>query len=389
MTSDAAAPLAAFRVTTVGASELSGSAAWRTAFIDQRKDDRYYEIIAATLANHFDYGYFAIRDRDGTIRAVQPFFVVDQDILEGAGGVAQRWATVLRGFYPRLLKLRTLMIGCAAGEGHLARGDGLRKAEVAQLLSRDIVKLAKEVGARLVVLKEFPARERSALACFTARGFGRIPSMPMTRLNIQYASFDDYMQQALSRSARWDLRRKFKASAAAGEICMVVTDDIEQTIDEAYALYVQVYERSRLRFEKLTKAYFLELGRRMKDKVRFFVWRRGNAMIAFSLCMVQGDSVFSEYVGFDYAVALELHLYHYTLRDIINWAIANGYKWFRSSGLNYEPKFRMRQELDPIDLYVRHTSPLANAVLRLALPRLSPVRRDATLRRFANYRELW
>lgn len=389
MTSDASAPLAAFHVTPVSESELSGCDAWRAAFVDQRKDYRYYEIVAATLANDFEYGHFAIRDRDGAIRAVQPFFVVDQDILEGTAGVAQRSAAALRRFYPRLLKLRTLMVGCAAGEGHLAQADGLEKAEVADLLSRDILELAKGYGARLVVLKEFPASERSALSCFTSRGFGRIPSMPMTMLNIQYASFDDYMQKALPRSARWDLRRKFKASAAAGGICMVVTDDIEQMIDEAYALYIQVYERSRLRFEKLTKAYFLELGRRMKDKVRFFVWRRGNAMIAFSLCMVQGDSIFSEYVGFDYAVALEFHLYHYTLRDIINWAIANGYRWFHSSGLNYEPKFRMRQELDPVDLYVRHTSPLANAVLRLALPRLSPVRQYAMLRRFANYGDLW
>jgi hypothetical protein len=74
--------------------------------------------------------------------------------------------------------------------------------------------------------------------------------------------------------------------------------------------------------------------------------------------MVQGDSLYAEHVGFDYTVALDLHLYHYAVRDMISWGISKGYKWFRSSGLNYDPKLHMRHRLDPIDLYVRHTSAL-------------------------------
>jgi predicted N-acyltransferase len=144
-----------------------------------------------------------------------------------------------------------------------------------------------------------------------------------------------------------------------------------------------------MRFEKLTKDFFRQIGQRMNDKVRFFAWRRGNMLVAFSLCMVQGDSLYAEYVGFDYAVALDLHLYHYVVRDMINWGISKGYKWFRSSGLNYDPKLHMRHRLDPIDLYVRHTSALANAIFRLALPWIVPVRYDATLKLFQNYKELW
>jgi predicted N-acyltransferase len=170
---------------------------------------------------------------------------------------------------------------------------------------------------------------------------------------------------------------------------MSVTDDAASFVDEIYPLYLQVFERSRMRFEKLTKDFFRQLGQRMNDKVRFFAWRRGNTLLAFSLCMVQGDSLYAEYVGFDYAVALDLHLYHYVVRDMINWGISKGYKWFRSSGLNYDPKLHMTHRLDPIDLYVRHTSILANAKFRLALPWIVPVRYDATLKLFANYKDLW
>jgi hypothetical protein len=54
-----------------------------------------------------------------------------------------------------------------------------------------------------------------------------------------------------------------------------------------------------------------------------------------------------------------------------------------------DPKLHMRHRLDPIDLCVRHTSVLANAIFRLALPWIVPVRYDATLKLFPNYKELW
>jgi hypothetical protein len=63
--------------------------------------------------------------------------------------------------------------------------------------------------------------------------------------------------------------------------------------------------------------------------------------------MLQGEAFYAEYIGLDYTVAL---------RDMVSWAIANGYKKFRGSGLNYDPKLHLRHLLDPIDLYVTHTS---------------------------------
>ena len=254
-------------------------------------------------------------------------------------------------------------------------------------MSSGIVRQATSLNAQLIVLKEFPARYRDVLHCFIQCGFARAPSMPMTMLNIRYDSFDAYLEEAINSSSRRKWRKNLRATAGMSDILMSVTDDATSFVDEIYPLYLQVFDRSKMRFEKLTKDYFCQLGQRMNDKVRFFAWRRGNILVAFSLCMVQGDSLYAEYVGFDYAVALDLHLYHYIVRDMINWGIGQGYKWFRSSGLNYDPKLHMRHRLDPIDLYVRHTSASAN--VKLALPWMVPARYDPILKLFPNYHELW
>jgi hypothetical protein len=378
-----------FSISVVSRAEFSGCPPWTSTFTDQRKDYRYYEILHDTLQDNFEYRYFAIVDDNGHVRAIQPFFLVDQDILEGLGAERIYWISLVRRFYPRFLRLRTLMVGCSAGEAHLAATETLPIDIVAEALSNGIIKQARSLNAQLIVLKEFPSRYRKILHCFVQCGFARAPSMPMTMLDIGYDSFDAYMATALKSSTRKKLRRNLEATAGASDIHMSVTDDAASFVDEIYPLYLQVFDRSRMQFEKLTKDFFRQLGQRMSDKVRFFAWRRGNMLVAFSLCMVQGDSLYAEYVGFDYSVALDLHLYHYVVRDMISWGMSKGYRWFRSSGLNYDPKLHMRHRLDPIDLYVRHTSDLANAIFRLALPWIVPVRYDAALRLFPNYKDLW
>jgi Peptidogalycan biosysnthesis/recognition len=366
---------------------VSRNPRWSRAFATERKDHRYYEIIEDTIKEDFDYGYFVIKDGAATVRAVQPFFVLDQDLLVGAspryGALIER----LRRVFPRFMRLRTLMVGCAAGEGHLDADDSSTRDFVAQALACGIVQRARSLNTRLIILKEFPARYRACLDCFRERGFARLPSMPMTRLTLNYADFDDYMRGALNSATRTKLRKKFRAAAAASIELEVVTD-VTSIIDDVYPLYMSVYERSKLHFEKLTKEYFCELGRLMPDKVRFFVWRQNGRILAFAACMLQADAFYAENIGLDYGYAFELHLYHYAYRDMVSWAIDHGYQEFRSGSLNYDPKLHFRHALDPIDLYVRHTSTPVNAALKFLLPALDPTRYDKTLKKFANFDQL-
>ena len=159
-------------------------------------------------------------------------------------------------------------------------------------------------------------------------------------------------------------------------------------MDEIYPLYLQVHERSALKFERLTKAYFRSLGERMPDKARFFIWRQEGRIIAFSLAIVHEGVIYDDCLGLDYRVARDLHLYFYTLRDIISWAIKEGIEHYCSSPLNYEPKLHLACRLMPLDLYVMHTSRLLNPIFRRAVKLLEPTRHDPVLRRFPNAHEL-
>lgn len=372
--------------TIVTRAELQDSEEWRQAFHDQYKDHRYYELIEETLDNDFDFHYAVLEDSSGKVRAIQPLFFVRQNLVEGIPGKLRGVVDLVRRKFPRFLTMRVLMVGCAAGEGQL----GVCADEepwVASALHACLRTYARQNKASLIVLKDFSPRYRPTLENFSRNGYARVPSMPMTRLSLKHASFDDYLA-TLGYITRKSLRRKFRKTERAARIDMEVLTDIAPYIDDIYPLYLQVHERSPMKFENLTKDYFRSLSQRMPDRVRFFIWRSEGRTIAFSCCLVHGGKIYDECLGLDYAVALDLHLYFYTLRDVLTWAMEQGLDEYVSGPLNYDPKLHLGCVLMPLDLYVMHTTALLNPIFRQAVKFLEPTRHDPVLRRFSNAHEL-
>ena len=359
----------------------------RTAFAGKCKDHRFYEMVEETFESQFEHRYLLLEDHAGTVRAVQPVFFVRQNIVEGMPALKPAVDAVRRRF-PRFLTIRILMVGNAAGEGHLSFCAPEDEEWVANALHATLKQYARTSRASLVVFKDFPAKYRRAFRNASASGYTRVPSMPMTELQLHYTDFDHYVS-TLGASTRKDLRRKFRRIASAPPIDLEIVTDLTPYVDEVYPLYLQVHERSPLKFERLTKEYLSQLGRRLPDRARFFIWRQHGKAIAFSIAFVHDGTIYDDYLGLDYRVALDLHLYFHTLRDIITWSLEQGLERYRSSPLNYHPKLHLGCDLFPLDLYVMHTTSWLNPIFRHVLKFLEPTRHDPVLHRFRNANELY
>ena len=367
--------------------EVRASALWQKAFAKARKDSRYYDIVEDTMHPEITHRYLMVTDQHGHTGSVQPFFIHSIDMCEGVQGQAKGWIEKVRSFWPSFLKTRVLMVGCVAGEGVLD-GDPVWQRQAVGVFKQALTEQAYKLGAGLIVFKEFRSTHRSTLDALQADGFARVPSMPMTRLHLNFASFDEYMSKVLGSATRKNLRRKFKAIDEKNPLQLTVTNNIADQVDELYPLYLQIYERSGMHFEKLTREFLVKLGETMPDKVRYFIWRQNGKAVAFSVTTLDGETICDEYIGIDYACDVASSLYHYTFRDIVTWAIENGLKTYASTGLSYDPKLHLKQELIPLDLYVRHRSPVVNFFMKYIVKFLDPTRHDKTLPEFANYAEL-
>ena len=374
-------------VKVLALAELRNCGAWKRALQNKCKDHRYYEIVQETLQCGFEHHYLLIEDHAGQVRAIQPVFFVRQNLVEGVRGKVRSIVGTIRKMFPRFLTMRVLMVGCGAGAGDLGACDKDDEPFVAKALQSSLQTYARQNKASLVVFKDFPAIYRSALEVLYSSGYARIPSMPMTRLSLRYKNWDEYFG-TLSKATRKDLRRKFRKAERAPNIEMEVVTDVTPFIDEIYPLYLAVHERSALKFETLTKEYFHAIGQQIPERARFFIWRQNDKIVSFSFCLVCGDAIYDECIGLDYEVALDLHLYFYTLRDIISWALQQRLKYYYSNPLNYEPKLHLDCELVCLDLCVIHTNPLLNPIFCRLIKYLGPTRHDPILRKFPNAHEL-
>jgi Acetyltransferase (GNAT) domain len=359
-------------------------------FAPYAADHRYYEITQATLGDQFEHRYLLLQDQEGRTRAVQPFLIVRQDLLMGTPASVRQSIDAVRKRFPGFLMLPMLMVGCSAGEADIALDTVSGTTDwTIDALGEVLPPLAQRLKAMMVLFKDFPKCYRTKLDHLLPAGFTRIPSMPATGLTLDFRDFDEYLANRLSHAMRKNLRRKFRKSESGGPIKVEVVTDITPFVDEILPLYQAVFGRAKQRFEELNRSYFCQLGQRMGDRSRFLIWWRENKIVAFASCLVHDGVLKDNYIGLDYSLALEYHLYFLTWRDTIIWALQNGCHTYHSAPLNYDPKFHFRMHLEPLDLYVRATHPLLNACFRPLLPILEPTRYDKPIQKFENAAELW
>src|SRR5579863_1276000 len=84
-------------------SEVSVLPHWRSAFAAERKDRRYYELLEDTLTDQFKYGYLVVRN-GMNVCAVQPYFILDQDLAAGSSGRVNKWTAGIRRLWPRFMR---------------------------------------------------------------------------------------------------------------------------------------------------------------------------------------------------------------------------------------------------------------------------------------------
>ncbi|MBV8378356.1 MAG: GNAT family N-acetyltransferase [Verrucomicrobia bacterium] len=362
---------------------------WVAGWAGYPMDHRYYEIVHESLKDQFGHYYLLLKDASGMTRAIQPFLIVSQDLATGTPTVFRRLLANIRSRFPGFLKVRMLMVGCSAGEGDIAVETQSRDiAWTIDALKESLAPVARRLKAMLIVFKDFPKTYRRSLDRLQLFGFTRVPSMPATKLDLNFPDFEAYLKTRIGYTMRKNLRRKFRKTEGRSITCEVVAD-ISPYVEEIYPLYRQTFDRSELKFEELTKSYLCELGRRMGDRVRFLIWRLEGRIIAFASTIVHQGVLRDNYIGLDYSVALEYHLYFVTWRDTIIWALENGIHTYHSAPLNYDPKYHFRMELEPLDLYVRAPSGWLNTIFKRILPLLEPTRYDPVIGKFANAQELW
>ena len=335
------------------------AAAWNRVYPDILESYDFLRTLDELHLEQFSFYYILVYERKALVGAAT-CFLLNYSLDTSVNGSLRRLSNRIKRYTPNIFSIKTFVRGMPIGQGRI--GVVGRPDRVVRAILRRMEQIAKKERAAIVAFKDFDASYTGMLDPLQREGFSKFDSLPTTMMNIWFTDFEQYLN-TLSAASRYDLRRKFKKVDHRVKIDLSVVDvPDEETLREIYRLYLAVVTRHDMMFELLPIEFFRAMPRNMPKHVKFFLWRIDGKLVAFLFALLTDEYFIDYYVGLDYDVAHNYHLYFVKFRDVLNWCIKNRIKKYEMGITGYEPKRRLGFDFVPLYLYVK----LRNRALRPA-----------------------
>jgi hypothetical protein len=216
----------------------------------------------------------------------------------------------------------------------------------------------------LILVKDLPDSEAPAAEALRPYSYRPLETDPDMILEIpgSWKKYEDYLA-GLTSSYRQSAKKIGKEIDKSG--CRVERlADLAPHADRLHALYLQVHENAAVRPVTLAPGYLPAMARALGDRFRCAAVRRGEEILGFVVTLKDGDLGVGYYLGFDRAAAAEIPLYLRLLHAVVEDAIAMGCRRLSLGRTALDPKARLGARPNPMRVWVRHTHPWLNVILR-------------------------
>lgn len=184
------------------------------------------------------------------------------------------------------------------------------------------------------------------------RGYAKGLTCPKCILTNRFDSFEHYLG-SLRSGYRYRYNKCFKKSAA---LQLEYLEDNKDFTEEMYNCYLQVYNKSRIRVEKLPIEFF------RGDFFKIFVLRDAQRVVGFGQMLENGSELIFEFVGVDYRYNQTYDTYHRILLEIVKYGIEHGFKTIDFGQTADESKLKLGSEYTMLYAYLHHSNKLVNSI---------------------------
>ncbi len=355
---------------------------WDSIFGDTPEGYDFFKTVEKSNLKAYSFSYILIY-QNHKLLLIAPLFVADFNLDIAVEGCIRRLTQIIRKFIPRFFTLKTLFCGSPFGEnGILGLSPQCQdKPGLIQELTRIMGIICREKNIPLIIFKDFLGKDLDILGPLKNKGFFMANSFPSVVLELSFNSFEDYLK-SLSHNSRKNLRRKIRKAKSCTDIRVRVSAGVEDIIEDIYRLYLNTYNAGKVKFEKLTKEFFINTGINLASESRFFLYYFGSRLAAFNLCFVHKNTLIDKYIGFDYDIAYQYNLYFFSWCYNIEWCLKNSLRYYQVGQTDYHPKLRLGGKLIPLYAYVKHNNPALNVLMRLLAKLLAPDNLDENIKSY-------
>ena len=330
---------------------------WNKVFPDVLESYDFFRTLDESGMGQFSFYYIMAYNRKVPVGATA-CFLLNYSLDTSINGPLRRATNSIKKIMPNIFSIKALACGMPIGEGRI--GISGQREIVLKAILRRMEQIARKNKAPIIAFKDFDPTYTDLLDPLQKIGFSKFDSLPTTKLNVWFKDFEEYLN-TLSSANRYDLRRKFRKVDGHVKIDLEIVDALEDgALQDIYRLYLNMVEKHDMGFELMPVEFFKNISRNMPKHTKFFLWKIEGKLTAFLLCLISKDVLIDYYVGLDYSVAHEYHLYFIKFRDTLNWCIKHNIKKYEMGITGYEPKRRLGFDFVPLYLYVK----LRNRMLR-------------------------
>ena len=328
--------------------------------------------LAGLFVRHPPQDFSCRTDRLGV-----PVFSTTFDLLTTLEPAARRRLTRFFLFrtWSHLLRLRTCFAGATITEYAPLPQNLAPEAVIGNLLTEHAD------AHTLTILKDLPDNSpllptedntfADTLAALSAgRGFIEVEGQALAYVRIDFADSGEYLGR-LSAGRRKDVRRKLKKRAALAVETVGLGDARfadSVFLDQMYAMYLAVFAQSEIQFDLLSREFFAALLQHREIEGVVFLYRYGQQLAGYNICLIQNGMLIDKYVGFTYPLAREMNLYCISWMENLEFALKRGLHTYIAGWT--DPL--VKASLGASFTFTRHLVWVRNPLLRLIL---RPLRR--------------
>lgn len=225
--------------------------------------------------------------------------------------------------------------------------------------STDFGMIAGEISEEVLALVNTTLQKKTSLVAYKdfaanlpLSGFVQVSGLPVPVLTIA----GDYYS-GLDGRRRNDFRHKLeKSKPLRFEESTALPEHLSAQV---FQLYLNTYERSPVKFERLTLAYFQETANISK----FLLFFEGESLIGFAQLIGKQRKMILKYVGMNYECNRRYGLYFLLCLKAIEACVRDGYARLDLGVTSYHFKHLLGSQLIKTNIYYRHNNPLVNWLL--------------------------
>jgi predicted N-acyltransferase len=288
-------------------------------------DPRFITSVECSMGDEAKYWTLIIYDDHQYPVAIACLFLwsVDAAILTDSKAIG--FVKLVRKWWDKFLYFKCLCLGLpvSAGQSHLRIRSDADLNQVCRLINMALKKLSRKNGVKIVVLKEFSPQESERLQCLKKYGYRLEHSRPMNMFNPRFIDLNDYLSALRSRY-RIHIQRSLRITENAGYKTVEmpggkVSDRIYT--DKVHSLYEAVLDHVNFKFEEIPASFFREIAKRFGDQAVFTFVYHMDTIVAF-LFSLRTDCVYHMmFIGINYEVSRENHLYFSTMYKHLDYAL--------------------------------------------------------------------